>query len=173
MLNASTEEHGYCNVPCRGLPAEICGGQSHLSVYRNNDYTGPSQGGSVNPRVGPFSFRGCYIDDEDRIMPDNVVQDVGMTVAICFAIAGDTPRYIGVQNGKYVSLFLQYYRHHCVVSWLTHKANASGATPSSPPPLERDAPPRASVIQPRRVAAVGVSPSTRTRPSIHPSLAPV
>ncbi|KAI1857602.1 uncharacterized protein JN550_013114 [Neoarthrinium moseri] len=86
---------GFCDMRCGGNKAQVCGGRSLLSVFKNASMAGPA----IPPKAGDggaFAFAGCYEESSPRALPAAVTNDGGMTVDACarfcdrqgFAFAG-------------------------------------------------------------------------------------
>ncbi|KAB5545663.1 hypothetical protein GE09DRAFT_1243416 [Coniochaeta sp. 2T2.1] len=92
-----TPATGQCNMACQGQPVDACGDEGRIGIYQDTNYQ-PSLA-VVNPGVAGFSFRGCYVDSDSRIIQGQVYRDAQMTVAKCMQRAG-TSRFAGVENGN-------------------------------------------------------------------------
>ncbi|KAG8852570.1 hypothetical protein FRB91_006355 [Serendipita sp. 411] len=87
---------GRCSMPCKGNPAELCGGGNGINVYHHLAPT------NLQPYKS-WTYSNCYVDSiSDRVLPQTMVlHGGGMTVEWCLD-ACDAAGYAfaGVEYGK-------------------------------------------------------------------------
>ena len=99
--NADGEQSGTCDQRCTGDQCKLCGGDSSLDLYYNQEIalTAPT----IPAQSGDFSFSGCYDDTgESKLLPVNTGNNPDtMTVDICVSTcaAGGYP-LAGLEAGS-------------------------------------------------------------------------
>lgn len=94
LSNNSTLGFSGCSMACNGNSSETCGGPSRLSVYNNTAFNPPAH----RPTISNYTFTGCYIDTNPRILNGYSFSATNMTEDLCVrTCASKGYRYAGTE----------------------------------------------------------------------------
>ncbi|PSN61392.1 WSC-domain-containing protein [Corynespora cassiicola Philippines] len=92
-----------CNMACAGDRTLTCGSAGRLSLYRSDDPRKASADPAVpGPRVGNYSYVGCWVDTARPRLLSGVLSGDGMSTGACVAAAEAAGQllYAGLQYGQ-------------------------------------------------------------------------
>ncbi|KAK4224485.1 WSC domain-containing protein [Podospora fimiseda] len=72
-----------CNVPCKGDPAEMCGGNLRLSLYGTEEVAPAVVPYPHSPAVTAYSYVGCYSEIDRTLPAKQGWSNTGMTIYTC------------------------------------------------------------------------------------------
>ena len=101
IMNNPQWNQTHCEAPCTGAKNEMCGDAGKIMIFRKTDpgYVPPMV--QVQPTVGKYAHKGCYVDDvSDRALSQYSFSSQDMTPAKCTkACLGRQYKYSGVEFG--------------------------------------------------------------------------
>ncbi|KAK8062218.1 WSC-domain-containing protein [Apiospora hydei] len=89
-----------CNMPCKGNPAQMCGGSSRVSVFNNTKFQGPQPLKTVPG--GSWQYVSCFMEPlYGRALTTLVKADDRMTIPMCTqACQGAGYAFAGLEYGR-------------------------------------------------------------------------
>ena len=89
-----------CNMACSGDASELCGGGRRLSLYHNEQWTGPEVPDFAED-VGTYKYYGCITDSrEGRSLSSALFRSDSMTLNQCAGYcASNAYEFFGVEYG--------------------------------------------------------------------------